>query len=151
MKKNIITLFLLLFFQVTAFAAAKPAKEVTLDFTLNYKNDSAESPTEHVMKDAIQMSGNHWHVAGKFQNNKNDEVLLFLVRQLAQHNNKYTFRFMIIDSSNMHVFISEPKVTALVGLPSQMVVTGEGRTITLNTLVTLSGQSKKGETKVLQK
>ena len=111
-----------------------------------------EGAAEHVMKDVIHISSDKWHVAAKFQNSKNDEVILVLVKQLAYHNNKYTFRFMIIDSSRHGVFISEPKVTTQVGLPSQMAVSGEGRVMTLNTLVTLSGQqSKTSATKVLQK
>ena len=152
MQKKLLTLIFLMFFHGVVFAAAKPDKAVTLDFTLIYKSSLEANPAEHVMKDVIHFSNENWHVAAKYQNNKNDEVILLLVKQLAHHNNKYTFHFMMIDSSRHGVFISEPKVTAQVGLPSQMTITSEDRVMTLNTLATLSGsQPKTGATKVLQK
>lgn len=137
MKKNIVWVFLLLMLQSISYAAVKNAKDVSLDFTLNYQINTSEKKAEHVMKNALQLSGNNWNVAGRLQTSNND-VLLFLVRMASQHNNKFNLQFMVIDADNHHTFITEPKLTTLAGLPTELVVKGEGRTITVNALVKLT-------------
>lgn len=138
MKKNFVLILILMLFQATAFAAIKSKKDITLDFTLNYHNTAPGKSAEHVMKDAVHIVSDKWHVAGKFMTNKNDEVILFLVRLANRKTSKFTFQFMIIESDNKNTFITEPKLTTMAGLPSQMTISGEGRTITLNALVKLS-------------
>lgn len=138
MKKNFVLILFLILFQTTAFAAVKSKKDITLDFTLNYRNTAAGKASEHTMKDAVHIVSDKWHVAGKFITNKDDEVILFLVRLTNRKTSKFTFQFMIIDSDSKSTFISEPKMTTMAGLPSQMTISGDGRAITLNALVNLT-------------
>ncbi len=137
MKKNIVAIILLVMLQGVAFAAVKNTKDISLDFTLNYQINTTEKKAEHVMKNALHLSGSNWNVAGRLQTSNND-VLLFLVRMASQHNNKFNLQFMVIDADNRHTFVTEPKLTTLAGLPTELVVKGEGRTITLNALVKLN-------------
>lgn len=140
MRKNLLVVLFFLLFQTAAFAAAKPAKDITLDFALNYKINKAGKTSQHDMKNVIRVIGSNWNVAGKFQTTNKDEVVLFLVKLVSQRNNKFTFGLMIIDSDSKNTYITEPKITTMAGLPSQMVITGDGRVITLNALVNLAGK-----------
>ena len=139
MKKIIMfVMFLFLFpLSVANAAVVKVNKDITLDFTMNYK--SQVSGSEHIMKNVLHIAGDKWHVAGRFQTSKNDKLLLFLVKMLSHRNSKFTFQFMIIDADNKNVFITEPRFTLMAGLPSQQVIRGNGRTITLNTLLNITG------------
>src|SRR3990167_5734643 len=113
MKKNFVLILFLILFQTTAFAAVKSKKDVTLDFTLNYRNTMPGKVAQHEMKNAVHIVSDKWHIAGKFISNKNDEVILFLVRLANRKTSKFTIQFMIIESDNKNTFITEPKMTTM--------------------------------------
>jgi hypothetical protein len=141
MKKNIIISIFLLLFHTLAFAAVKNNKEMTIDFTLNYKVQASGKVTEHVMKNNMHLIDGQWNIAGKLQSSKDDSILLFLVRLLSQKKNKFTLQFMIIDADNKNTFVMEPKMTLLPGLPAQLKVNGNDRSADLNVLIKLASKS----------
>lgn len=136
MRKNFLLILCLMIFQTAVFAAVKHNKDITLDFTLNYKNHGKVS--EHVMKNTVRVAGEKWQMAGKFVANKNDEVIILMVRLIKRTTSKFTFQYMVIDSDNKGTYISEPIVKTMAGLPTQTILSEDGRTITMNSLVNFS-------------
>ncbi len=140
-KYGMIFFIILTLHSVIAFAAVKKPQNVALDFTLSYKPQVSTSQTEHVMKNAVQLDNNKWVVAGKMVTNKDNNVLLFLVRMLSHKNNKYKLEFMLIDSGNQTNYITMPRVAAMTGLPVQVAEKEGDTNIQLKVLVNMVNKS----------
>jgi hypothetical protein len=137
--KKYLMIFLILgaLLGTACFAVEKQKKNVALEFTLNYKPEENQ-PTEHVMKNTVKLADSKWMVAGKLVKPKEEDVLLFLVRQVSHKNNKYQLEFMIIDARNQVNSIVMPRVTAITGLPVQVVDKTDNHSIQLNVNVAIS-------------
>jgi len=141
MKKfGIMSILFCVLFSISALAAVKKPQNIALDFTLSYKPQASTSLTEHVMKNAVQLADNKWVVAGRMVTNKNNDVLLFLVRMLSHKNNKYKLEFMLIDSGNRSNYITMPRVAAMTGLPVQIAEKEGDSQIQLNVLVNMANK-----------
>ncbi len=132
MKKYLI-LFLVFctLLSTTVYAETKKSKTAALDFTLSYKPQLTE---EHVMKNVVKLQDSNWQVAGKLVTAGNSDVLLFMVRSVSHHNNKYNLEYMLIDSRNNNTYVSSKRVTAVTGLPMQL----SQDNVKMNLLVNLS-------------
>lgn len=142
MKKywKIIFLFGVLY-SVATFASIKKPQNAALDFTLSYKPQASTSTVEHVMKNEVKLAGDKWVVAGKMVNVKDNNVLLFMVREQSHHNNKYKLEFMLIDSGNHTSYVTMPHVAAMTGLPVKVANQEGDASIQLSVLVNMPTQS----------
>lgn len=138
MKKQLVLIFtvVVMMFGMTAYAkyAAKHAEKVNLEVKVNYKSDTDSHAREHEMKNEIELSVNKWGMIGKIVSEKSDDVLLVLAKLLAHKNNEYTVQFLLIDSTKNNIFVVDPQMKVLAGLPSKMSVKDGTRNLNLDVL-----------------
>ena len=147
MKKHLIlitTIFCMAFGSVGFAKIAKRStartEKVNLEVKVDYKNSADKRSSERVMKNEIQLTTNKWELVGKTISEKNNEAMLVLAKLQAHKNNEYTVRFLLVDSGRNNIFIVDPEMKVLAGLPATLSMNEGTRSIDFGVLAVAVNQ-----------